>query len=61
MISQLSNTTKSEKYQGDDYTSGCLLDFAYFEKNYRSIAADLSKQKALNDDSRSIQQIVFTG
>ena len=61
MISQLSNTTKSEKYQGDDYTSGCLLDFAYFEKNYRLIAADLSKQKALNDDSRSIQQIVFTG
>ena len=36
--------------QGDDYTAGCLLDFAYFEKNYRIIAADLSKQKALDAD-----------
>ena len=40
--------------QGDDYTTGCLLDFAYFEKNYRLIAADLSKQKALDADSRAI-------
>ena len=47
--------------QGDDYTTGCLLDFAYFENNYRLIAADLSKQKALNADSRTIQQIIFTG
>ena len=31
--------------QGDDYTTGCLLDFAYFEKNYRLIAADLTKAK----------------
>ena len=35
--------------------------FAYFEKNYRLIAADLSKQKALDADSRAIQQIIFTG
>ena len=47
--------------QGDDYTTGCLLDSAYFEKNYRLIAADLSKQKALDADSRAIQQIIFTG
>ena len=33
----------------------------YFEKNYRLIAADLSKQKALEFDSRAIQQIIFTG
>ena len=39
----------------------CLLDFAYFENNYRLIPADLSKQKALNADSRAIQQIIFTG
>ena len=32
-----------------------------FEKNYRLIAADLSKQKVLDTDSRAIQQIVFTG
>ena len=38
-----------------------MLDFAYFEKNYRLIAVDLSKQKALDADSRAIQQIIFTG
>ena len=47
--------------QGDDYTTGCLLDFAYSEKNYRLIVADLSKKKALDADSRAIQQIIFTG
>ena len=31
------------------------------KKNYRLIAADLSKQKALDADSRAIQQIIFTG
>ena len=53
---------KSEKSigQGDDYTTGCLLDFAYFEKNYGLIAADLSKQKALDADPKAIQQIIVT-
>ena len=37
------------------------MDFAYFEKNYRLIAADLSKQKVLDAESRTIQQIIFTG
>ena len=46
--------------QSDDYTTGCLADFVYFEKNYRLIAADLSKQKALDADPRAIQQIIFT-
>ena len=41
--------------------AGCLLDFAHFEKNYRLFSADLSKQKALDADSRAIQQIIFTG
>ena len=45
---------------GNDCTIGCLLDFTYFEKNYRLIAAVLSKQKVLDADSRSIQQIIFT-
>ena len=47
--------------QGNDYTTGCLLDFAYFKDNYRVIASDLSKNKALDTDSRAIQQIIFTG
>ena len=41
--------------QGDDYTTGCLLTFAYFfKKKYRLIAAGLSQQKALDADSRAI-------
>ena len=60
-IKQYDEISKILIGQGDDYTNGCLLDFAYFEKNYRLIAADLSKQKALDADSRAIQQIIFTG
>ena len=37
-----------------------MLRFVYFEKIYRLIAADLSKQKVLGADSRAIQQIIFT-
>ena len=39
---------------------GCLLVFAYFKNNFRLIAADLSKQKVLDADSRAVQQIIFT-
>ena len=60
-IKQYDEVRKVSTGQGDDYTTGCLLDFAYFEKNYRLIAADLSKQKALDADPRVILQIIFTG
>ena len=60
-VRQYDEIRKISTGQGDDYATGCLLDFAYFEKNYRLIAVDLSKQKALDADSRAIQQIVFTG
>ena len=56
-IKQYDEIRKISTGQGDDYTPGCLLDFAYFENNYRLIAADLRKQKALHADSRAIQQI----
>ena len=29
--------------QGDDYTTGCLLDYTYFKEYYKMIAIDLSK------------------
>ena len=45
----------------DDYTTVCLLDYAYFKDNYRLIAVDLSKQKALDADPRATQQVVFQG
>ena len=31
------------------------------KKNYKIIAADLSKQKALDADLRATQEIIFTG
>ena len=36
------------------------MAFAYFRNNPRLIAADLSNQKALDAESRAIQQIIFT-
>ena len=38
-----------------------MLDNVYFKDKFRQIAVDLSKQKALDADSRAIQQIIFTG
>ena len=46
--------------QGDDYTTGCLLDYIYFKKYYKMIVVDLSKQEALDDDPKAVQQINFT-
>ena len=60
LTTQLSNMMKSTR-QGDDCPTGCLLDFAYFVKKYRLIAANLNKQKALDADPKAIQQIIFTG
>ena len=59
LIKQYDEVRKVTTAQGHDCTTGCLLDFTYFEKNYRLIVADLSKQKALDVDSRAIQQITF--
>ena len=39
----------------NDYTTGNLLDFAYFKENYKLIATDLSKKTKLKDP----QQINF--
>ena len=33
LIKQYNEVRKISTGQGDDYTTGCLLDFAYFEKN----------------------------
>ena len=61
LVKQFDEIRKMSTGYGDDYTTGCLLDYAYFKDNYRLIAVDLSKQKALDADPRAIQQIVFQG
>ena len=39
----------------EDYTTGSLLDFNYFDKHYKLVAVDLSKQKELDAGPRAIQ------
>ena len=46
--------------QGDDYTTGCLLDYSYFKEDYRMIAIDLSKQQIFDANAGAIHQINFT-
>ena len=41
----------------NDYTTGNLLDFAYFKENHKLIAIDLSKETKLKD----LQEISFIG
>ena len=55
------NIEKIATGPGDEYTSGCLLDYNYFKNCYKMIAIDLSKQQALNADPKAIEQINFTG
>ena len=61
LIKQYDEVRKVSTVLGDDYTTGYLLHYAYFKDKYRLIAVDLSKKKALDADSRVIQQIVFQG
>ena len=54
------NIRKIATGQGDDYTTGCLLDFIYFKSYYKMIEVDFSKQQALATNPKAIQQINFT-
>ena len=54
------NIRKIATGQGDDYTTGSLLDYIYFKNYYKMIAVALNKQQALDADPKAIQQINFT-
>ena len=61
---KLQETLKNRKIaigEGDDYTTGCLLDYSYFIYYDNLIVIDLSKQQKLDADPKAIQQINFTG
>ena len=47
--------------QGEDCTTGCLLDYDYIKNHYRLIAVDLSRQNELDADLKAIQLIEFDG
>ena len=38
------NIWKIATGQGDNYVTGCLLDYSYFKKHFEMVAIDLSKQ-----------------
>ena len=53
------NIRKIATGQGDDYTTGCLLDYSYFKDYYKMIAIDSGKQQVFDADPRATQQINF--
>ena len=53
------NFRKIAAGQGDDYTTGCLLDYMYFKKYYKMIALDLSKQQALDADLKQFNKLIL--
>ena len=60
--------TEEEAYEkiinisrNNEYTTGNLLDYAYFKKYFKLIAIDLSQQQALQENEDLIQQINFIG
>ena len=50
------NIGKLATGQGDDYTTGCLLEYIYFRNYYKMIEIDLSKQQALDADPKATNQ-----
>ena len=60
LLKQYNNVRKVSAGHGNDYTTRCLLDYAYLKDNYRLTVVDLSK-KGLDADQRAIKQIVFQG
>ena len=57
MIKTYENIIKTATGKGDDYATGCVLDYPYFKENYKMIAIGLSRQNELDADPRAIQQI----
>ena len=55
------NVRKIATGKGDDYRTGCLLDYHHFKENCKMIAIDLSRKNELDAHPRGIQQINFTG
>ena len=58
-IEKYRELTKVMIGKGEDNTTGSLFDFNYFDKHYKLVAVDLSKQKELDADPTAIQQIEF--
>ena len=58
-IKQYEEMRKLTTTQGEDYTTGCSLDYDCIRNLYRLIAVDLNRQRELDADPKAIQQIQF--
>ena len=54
LIKQYDKIRKIGTYHGDDYITGCLLDYQSIKYHYSLIAFDLSKQQQLDAGPRAI-------
>ena len=45
--------------RGEYFTTGSLLDYDYWENDYKLICCDLSKQKVLDSNPKANQQVEF--
>ena len=48
------NIRKVATGQGDDYATGCLLDYTYIKDYHKKIALDSSRQQAIKFDPEAI-------
>ena len=55
------NIRKIKTSKGDDYTTGCLLNYLCFKEYYKMIAIDLRKQQSLDANPKEIKQFNCTG
>ena len=59
MAKTYENIRKNATGQGDDYATGCLLDYSYLKDHYKMIAIDLSKQQAMISIQEQFNKLIL--
>ena len=58
-ITRYTELLKFTTGRSEDYSTGCLIDYDYYVKDFNIVAIELSYQSILNSDPKVIQQIEF--
>ena len=61
LISRLQKILEHMIIFENGYAAGCFLDYNCFKEHYKMIEVDLSEQKELDSDPKTIPEINFTG